>query len=376
MRVSPAPAFAGTLCPMNRSRTSTALPARLLAVALGAIVTAFVPVPAQGQAPPPAKTPSVAPERPLILAHRGASAYLPEHTLAAYAAAHAMGADYIEPDVVMTKDGVLICSHDLTLEGTTDVAAKFPGRARQNGSFYAIDFTLAEIRTLSRLGREGPPGPRLPGHPVPTLEEFLEMLSVMNRRTGREVGVIPEPKEPDFHRKHGRSIEPVLLELLRRYGYASRDDRAIIQCFDPWSLRAMREALQTDLRLVYLSGQPIPDVVLNEIANYCDGIGPKHTLLAQKEDGAWKPTDLAGRARARGLTLWPYTLAPDPVDTARFLKTVPVDGFFTDFPDRGLIAVDLATAGTAATDEQREELLRRFRDAVEIVERGAGRSSR
>ncbi len=361
---------------MNRSRTSTALPARLLALALSAFVTALVPASAQVAPAQPARAPSVAPDRPLVLAHRGASAYLPEHTLAAYAAAHAMGADYIEPDVVMAKDGVLICSHDLALEDTTDIASKFPGRARQNGSFYAIDFTLAEIRTLSRTGREGPPGPRLPGHPVPTLEDLLEMLSVMNRRTGRDVGIIPEPKDPDFHRKHGRSIEPALLDLLRRYGYAARTDRAIIQCFDPWSLRAMRDALKTDLRLVYLSGQPIPDVVLNEIAGYCDGIGPKHTLLARKEGDTWTATDLATRARARGLTIWPWTLDPDPIDTARFLKTVPVDGFFTDFPDRGLIAVDLATAGAATTDAQREEILRRFRAAAEIVERAISRDSR
>ncbi len=361
---------------MNRSRTLPALPARLLAVALSAIVTAFVPVPALAATAQRSQTPSVAPERPLVIAHRGASAYLPEHTLAAYAAAHAMGADYIEPDVVMTKDGVLICSHDLTLEQTTDVATKFPGRARQNGSYYAIDFTLAEIRTLSRLGRQGPPGPRLPGHPIPTLEELLEMLSAMNRRTGREAGIIPEPKDPDFHRKHGRPIEPPLLDMLRRYGYSSREDRAVIQCFDPWSLRGMREALKTDLRLVYLSGQPIPDVVLDEIANYCDGIGPKHTLLAEPDGDTLRATDLAERARARGLTIWPYTLDGDPIEIATFLKTVPIDGFFTDFPDRGLVAVDLATADKPTTEAQREETLRRFREAAEVVKKAVNNASR
>lgn len=365
--------------PSRDRRTSSRPAARLpigpaltpLAVLIAALLALWPAIPAAALT---FQTESQAPARPEVIAHRGASGYLPEHTLAAYAMAHAMGADWIEPDVVMTRDGALICSHEITLEATTDVATKFPDRYRRNGSYYAIDFTLDEIAQLNRVGRVNTGGPRLPGHRVPTLKDVLEMLKALNERTGRNVGIIPEPKDADFHRKHGTPIEPALLRRLRNYGYVSREDRAIIQSFDPWSLRAMREVVGTDLRLVYLSEKPIPDIVLEQVAGYCDGIGPNHTLLAEPRGDTWAPTDLARRARTRGLSIWPYTLPKDPLTVGRFLAAVPVDGFFTNHPDTGVLAANLIAAENepAAAAEAREDALKRFRQAAHWIRQWTG----
>jgi len=321
--------------------------------------------------------PSVAPVRPEVIAHRGASGVLPEHTLAAYAAAHAMGADWIEPDIVMTKDGVLICAHEITLEQTTDVVTKFPARNRRNGSYYTIDFTYDEIAQLDRIGRVNGVGPRIRGHRIPTLKNVLEMLKTLNERTGRDVGIIPEIKDPDFHRKHGTPIEPVLLRMLRNYGYNSPQDRAVIQSFDPWSLRAMRETLGTEIRLVYLSSKPIPDIVLDQVAGYCDGIGPNYKLLAERTGDAWAPTDLADRIRARGLTIWPWTFGDDELILGRFLAAVPVDGFFTDYPDKGVIAANLIEAEKqpAVAAEANEDDMRRLRQAAEWIRKWTQRDT-
>ncbi|MEM7755534.1 MAG: glycerophosphodiester phosphodiesterase family protein [Planctomycetota bacterium] len=346
-------------------------PGRALAAALLAVSIA---VPAS--LPPVAKaesttTESVAPVRPEVIAHRGASAYIPEHTLAAYAMAYAMGADWIEPDVVMTRDGALICGHEITLEQTTNVVEVFPARSRRNGSYYVIDFTLEEITELERIGRADGVGPRIPGHGVPSLKELLELIKALNERTGRNVGVIPEIKDPDFHRKHGTPLEPALVRLLGNYGYSTAEDRAVIQSFDPWSLRALRETVKTDLRLVYLSSQPIPDIVLDQVAGYCDGIGPKHTLLAERDGNAWRPTGLADRIRARGMTIWPWTFDGDTLAVGRFLAAVPVDGFFTDFPDKGVAAADLIgfENDPAAAADDADEQRRLNREAADYIRR-------
>ena len=312
---------------------------------------------------------SVPPPRPDVIAHRGASGYLPEHTLAAYAMAHAMGADWIEPDLVMSSDGVLICGHEVTLEDTTDVTDVFPDRARTDGSFYAIDFTADELAQLQRLGRVGSDRPRQPGHRVPTFEEALTMIRDLDERTGRTTGIIPEIKDPEFHRKNGRPIEPALLRVLRSHGYTTREDPAVIQSFDPWSLEAMREVMGTDLRLVYLTSKDMQDVVLDEVARYCDGIGPNKNLLAQQDGDVFVPTGLAERIRARGLTIWPWTFRGDALITARFLAAVPVDGFFTDFTDRGVAAADLLAEQNLPDDAEatRKRDHDRFGEALEWI---------
>ena len=126
-----------------------------------------------------------------VIAHRGASSYLPEHSLAAYAMAHAQGADYIEPDVILTKDDVPICVHDLYLETTTDVAARFPERKRADGHYYAADFTLEEVRSLKLFGRASEAERAgIQGYQVVTLEELILLVRHLNRKTGRSVGLL------------------------------------------------------------------------------------------------------------------------------------------------------------------------------------------
>ena len=149
----------------------------------------------------------------IVIAHRGASGYLPEHTLEAKAMAYAMGADYIEQDVVMTADDQLIVLHDITLDRTTNVDEVFPDRARDDGRYYAIDFTLAEIRRLSAT--EGfrllPNGEKQQGYAsrfpmgsssfkVPTFQEEIQLIQGLNKSTGNDIGIYPEIKQPAFHR--------------------------------------------------------------------------------------------------------------------------------------------------------------------------------
>jgi len=179
-----------------------------------------------------------------VVAHRGASAYLPEHSMACYTLAHAQGADYIEPDVMMTKDGVLVCVHDLYLESTTDVAARFPDRKRADGHYYAIDFTLAEIKSLNVFGRV-PEAERasMKGHQIVTLEELILLVQRLNRATGRTVGLLVETKAPDFHIKEGKPLEKPLLEVLAKYGYTKPDSGVIIQSFDGPHLKRLRPFL-------------------------------------------------------------------------------------------------------------------------------------
>ncbi|MEM7311532.1 MAG: glycerophosphodiester phosphodiesterase, partial [Planctomycetota bacterium] len=179
----------------------------------------------------------------LIIAHRGASGYLPEHTLPAVAMAHGLGADYIEQDVVLTKDKHPIVLHDIHLDTVTDVATKFPNRKREDGRYYAIDFELAEIRLLRvneridlATGKPVFPG-RFPlgksRFEIPTLAEEIELIQGLNKSTARDVGIYAEVKQPAWHRNAGFEISRIVIQVLKDYGYESKTDRAYLQCFDP-----------------------------------------------------------------------------------------------------------------------------------------------
>ena len=168
----------------------------------------------------------------LVIAHRGASAYLPEHTLEAYSMAIGQGADMIEPDVVLTRDGVLVCSHDVYISNGRAMERLYPGRARADGKHYIIDFDLAELRGVGEpLGRNSEHGR---GMTIATLDEALALVERVNSawvdgRGARErIGVIPEAKNPGFHRSEGKAIEPALVEALAARGYTSAADGAII----------------------------------------------------------------------------------------------------------------------------------------------------
>ena len=289
-------------------------------------------------------------EGKIVIGHRGAAGYLPEHTLAGYAFAYALGADYIEPDLVMTKDGVLICLHDIYLEATTNVEDVFPERRRSDGHFYAIDFTLEEIKRLSvheRCRRDGRPyfPDRFPvgaSHfEVPTFAEMIELIQGLNKSTGREVGIYPELKRPSWHMQRGYDIAAALMEILDRYGYRGSGAKVFIQCFEADTLRRLREEFHTELPLIQLvSASPAhwhmwTKEGLAEVAGYADGIGPDKSIIEDNPDYvAW--------AHELGLVVHPYTFRADALprkyksleeELETFFFDYGVDGVFTDFPD-------------------------------------------
>ncbi|MEO1278322.1 MAG: glycerophosphodiester phosphodiesterase family protein, partial [Planctomycetota bacterium] len=243
---------------------------------------------------------SVDERTPLVLAHRGASGHLPEHILAAYTLAWSMGSDYLEPDVVLTKDGVPICAHDVVMQRVTDVSERFPERVREDGKWYWIDFTLDEVRTL-RVTYAGAGGEV--GGAVPTLDEFLRLVDRLNAtgtRNGRSpVGVIPEPKKPEFHASHGANVEFAVRDALESHGYVDATDLAVIQCFDLDALEGLRNA-GTALRLVWNVGEQPSDGDLARAAACCHGLGINRKLL---EDDLGRPRPLLAKAREMGLAL-------------------------------------------------------------------------
>lgn len=276
-------------------------------------------------------------ETPIIIAHRGASGYLPEHTLEAYAMAYAMGADYVEPDVVLTKDGEFICLHDIHLDATTDVETAFPDRARDDGRYYAADFTLAEIKTLraeERLPNRFPQGKS--SFEVPTFREMIELVQGLNASTGRMVGIYPELKQPSFHAKEGLPMEDAFVAILKEYGYTDPDSPIFIQCFEMDPLKTLRDKLGCRSPQIFLmGGGKLSDEQLDEIAQYAEGIGPSKRLIESDPD-------VVERAHARGLKVHPYTFRADQVPSAypdvdaeltKFFETYGVDGVFTDHTD-------------------------------------------
>ena len=303
---------------------------------------------------------------PIVIAHRGASGYLPEHTLAAKALAFGMQADYLEQDVVATRDGHLVVLHDLWLDRVSDVAARFPGRRRADGRWYVRDFDLDELRTLTLHERRDADGEAAwPGRftadgvrfGIATLEEELAMIRGLNAATGRTAGAYPEIKEPGWHREEGIDLAPLVVDVLARAGWTRRGDPVFLQCFDAAELRRVREDLGCDLKLVQLlpaAGEGPPDAATPEglarIREYADGIGPSLAMLYELAaiDGQPLSTGLARRARDAGLAVHPYTFRADdlPQGFASFEQLVrwcadelQIDGLFTDFPDKARAAL-------------------------------------
>jgi len=302
----------------------------------------------------------------VVIAHRGASGYLPEHTQEAKALAHAMGADYLEQDVVLTKDDVPIVMHDIHLDTVTDVARKFPDRARADGRYYAVDFELAEIRQLNaserfdhKTGQAVYPQ-RFPPHTgrffIPTLEEEILMIQGLNRSSGRSAGIYPELKQPGFHRKEGKDLARIVLALLDRHGYRTKADPIFLQCFEAGENVRIRRELGCRLRMIQLLGNEdwlkdgVPDAEvarqLKEIATYADGIGPTLTALfaaaRNGDDVSVRP--VVQMARELGLRIHPWTFRADQVakpfrsfeEMHRASFQAGFDGACTDFPDRTL----------------------------------------
>ena len=305
----------------------------------------------------------------IVIAHRGASGYLPEHTLAAKALAHGMGAHYIEQDVVLSKDGQPIVLHDIYLQAVTNVAEIFPERARIDNKYYAIDFDLAEIKQLKVTERSDVEkdsivdAKRFPPHQstfqIPTLSEEIELIQGLNHSTGKLIGLYVEVKEPAWHQQHGKDISRVVLKTLSDYGYTKSEDLVYVQCFDPSETRRMREVLKTDLKLVQLIGYKNPNSAIDYeqmilssglklIAGYADGIGPsiQHIVKNIQQDGQPILSSLVQDAHKLNLKVHPYTLRTDrlPPQVINFdhllrilFLDANVDGIFTDFPD---LAID------------------------------------
>ncbi|GAB5559760.1 MAG: glycerophosphodiester phosphodiesterase [Synoicihabitans sp.] len=305
-------------------------------------------------------------DRPIVIAHRGASGYLPEHTLEAAAYAHALGADFIEQDLVMSRDDVLVVLHDIHLEMTTNVAVVFPHRAREDGRFYAVDFDWSELQQLvvnervnTTTGQRVYPD-RFPLHPGPfrlcTLEEQLILIQGLNQSTRRIVGIYPEIKAPSWHAGEGKDLSSALLPILQKYGYLKPGAPIFVQCFEAAELRRLRYELKVTLPLIQLIGLSswnhenadydamLTPEGLTEIAVYAQGIGPHLEQVFDHLESTEPPTltSLVPDARAVGLQIHPYTLRADDLPKSvidfktllnLFIATAAVDGFFTDHPD-------------------------------------------
>lgn len=311
----------------------------------------------------------------MIIAHRGASGYLPEHTLEAYSLAYAMGADVIEADVNITKDGVPIVMHDIYLDTDTNVATLFPDRKREDGRYYIVDFTLSEIKQLSVTERidfdtkEVVFPNRFPAgkshFEVPTLEEEIELIQGLNKSTGRDVGIYPELKFPDFYEENGFDIGDITLKCLEKYGYNEKDAKCYIQCFDGPYLKNFKERLNPKCKLVQLVGDQTWDECkhndiahmltaqgLKEIAEYADVLSPSTDEIyndngEMKLGGQVLNANLVRDAHAANLEVHPYTVRveelPSYVSSAdefirKLLFEANCDGIFTDFTDIGVKA--------------------------------------
>jgi glycerophosphoryl diester phosphodiesterase len=325
---------------------------------------------------------------PVIIGHRGASGYRPEHTLGSYRLAIALGADYVEPDLVVTRDGVLVARHENELSGTTDVAEhpEFAHRratktidGRSVTGWFTEDLTLAELRTLrvrERMPQLRPHNRRYDRREtVPTLQDVIDLVRRESRRFGRQIGIYPETKTPTYFDSIGLPPHEPLVRTLNVNGLNHPDAKVFVQSFETTNLRMLREVLRVPLvQLIGASGGPYDlaaagrprsygDLVspsgLAEIAAYADGIGPsKGRIIARDADGMLlPPTSLVDHAHDAGLLVHPYTfrdenaflpadlrLGTDPgargkaaEEYALFLAA-GVDGVFSDHPDTAVTA--------------------------------------
>jgi len=297
-------------------------------------------------------TASAAMQTPIIIGHRGASGHRPEHTLAGYRLAAEMGADYIEPDLVSTKDGVLIARHENEIGSTTDAARKFPDRKRTKTvdgmsitGWFSEDFTLAEVKTLRARERLDFRSHGWDGQfEVPTFDEVIELAQQLGKELNHPIGIYPETKHPTYFRGIGLPLEDRLLASLDRHGWNTATAPVFIQSFET-NLRELRP--KTPLKLIQLMEGKVPsDEQLRTIKSYADGIGPNTRLIlpAIADGTLLPPTDLVARAHALGLLVHVWTLRSEPVFLSpsyhgdpglefRQFAALGVDGIFTDFPD-------------------------------------------
>jgi glycerophosphoryl diester phosphodiesterase len=325
----------------------------------------------------------------LIIGHRGAAGYRPEHTLASYELGARMGADYIEPDLVSTKDHVLVARHEPNITDTTDVAShpEFASRkttktidgATQTG-WFTDDFTLAELKTLR--AKERLPDVRQRNtlydgrYAVPTFQEVIDLVKRLSRELHRDIGIYPETKHPTYFRSEGLALEPLLVDTLNRNGLNRRGAKVFVQSFEISNLKALNKVLRVPLVQLLDSPDVKPGDVLaaggsttyadlataaglEDVAKYADGVGPfKDYIIPRDAAGhSLAPTSFVKDAHAAGLVVHPYTFrnenqflpledrrGTDPnaygnafAEDQRFFAA-GVDGIFTDNPDTGVAA--------------------------------------
>jgi glycerophosphoryl diester phosphodiesterase len=328
---------------------------------------------------------------PLVIAHRGASGYRPEHTLAAYSLGARMGADYVEPDLVATKDGVLVARHENEISGTTDVASHPEFAARRTTKtidglsvtgWFTEDFTLAELKTLR--AKERIPALRQRNtiydgrYPVPTFQEVIDLTRRLSQKLGRPIGIYPETKHPSYFRSIGLPLERPLVRTLRRNRLAGRRAKVFVQSFEVGNLKALDKRI--DVPLVQLFGAPgsrpydfvlsgdtrtyadlASDQGLAGVADYADGVGPSKDYIVPRDPtgASLPPTDFVERAHAAGLLVHPYTFRNENEFLPLELRSGPdraaygnafaeydqfyglgVDGLFSDNPDTAVEARD------------------------------------
>ncbi|MGE0811806.1 MAG: glycerophosphodiester phosphodiesterase [Vicinamibacterales bacterium] len=351
----------------------TTIPSGAVLPWLAALAAAAVPLLAATRPPQAPARPFSAAGRAdaIIIGHRGASGHRPEHTMASYTLAIEQGADFIEPDLVSTKDGVLVARHENEIGSTTDAAEKFPARRRTavvDGEtitgWFVEDFTLEEVRTLRAKERLPSRSQAYNGQfGIPTFDEVVALAQAQAAALGRPIGVYPETKHPSHFARIGLALEPKLLAVLDAHGWNAADAPVFIQSFEVDNLRRLHR--QTRVRLVQLlnpGGRPADDsprtyaematpAGLKDIATYAAGIGANQRLIvpADRAGRLGTPTSLVADAHAAGLLVHVWTLRDDPPFLAagylgdplrehlQFLD-LGVDGVFTDFPDTALRA--------------------------------------
>lgn len=276
-----------------------------------------------------------------VVAHRGASATLPEHTLEAYTLAHAQGADYIETDVILTRDNVLVCLHDLVLETITDVETVFPDRRRPDGHWYTIDFTLAELKQLRVFGRvDDTERETVQGYQITTLDELILLLQRLNKDFLRKTALLIETKDPAWHALQGKPLEVVLLETLARHNVDTPASGYIIQSFDEAHLRRLRDTFMCRLPLMWLTSELPSMEKVDTVATWAAGINPHRSAI--EVDGKPNPEGLAvvARMHSRGMKMFVWTFNDELDVMQRFIEHHGVDGVITNNPDTGVRALN------------------------------------
>ena len=358
---------------------------------LAVLIAAGVMSMNMAQAKPSTMCPTLDGKAPIVIAHRGASGYMPDHTLEGYTKAVELGADFIEPDLVSTKDGVLIARHEPNLKDTTDIATRpeFAAYKRtmsvdghDEEGWFASDLTLAQIKTLRAKQPRADRSTQYNGQfQIPTFEEILKLRADLSKKYGREIGVYPETKHPAWHHALGLGFEDKLVNILKKHGLNRANAPVYIQSFELTNLKALKK--MTQVPLIYLldaddvnkdgsiatirpydfvkSGdtRTYADMLkpenLKEVAKTANGIGPWKVYIASyRTDADGKKyrlpaNDLVKRAHALGLKVHPYTFRNeakhlteddkgDPYNEYATYFATGIDGLFSDYTDTAVAA--------------------------------------